>query len=53
MTTKKIEQLAYELALLELTRPSALDAKARTAYKIMQELRVPPWYERKVVRRKK
>ena len=41
---KKIEVLAEKLARLELTRPSALNEKARTAYLIMQELRVPPWF---------
>lgn len=42
---KRIEELAYELANLVLTKPSAQDDIAKVAFEIMEELRVPPYYK--------
>ncbi|PKL78939.1 MAG: hypothetical protein CVV27_02640 [Candidatus Melainabacteria bacterium HGW-Melainabacteria-1] len=41
----KIEELAYNLANLVLTMPSALEEMELTAGSIMVELRVPPWHK--------
>ncbi len=44
---QQIEVLAEKLARLVLTTPSRLDEMNTVANNIMQELRVPPWYEPK------